>query len=190
MSHYISVFFFPIGDDEIPDNLESWHSAEKLLRVNCDNRERNELRTSVSRNWWHQHAIGLICEYLQISGLEFLKLEIACLDMNEIQAGISAINEFLTSCRHGLPELTPDMEKEGSIWFLRNYFEGNKERKFSTSQVERAYAESCDVPEVKGFADIGYDSLVGFFSFLKSLRASLQECLSQNKKFLYVQPQP
>lgn len=190
MSHSIPVFFFPISDDELPDRLDNWHSAELLLSEKWDNREQNALLTSKSRNWWHQHAISLICRHLQIDGLEFLQREIACLDMKQIQVGVSAIDEFLISCQRGIPELPSEMEKEGSIWFLRNYFEGNKVKMFSASQIEKAHSESCVVHEIKGLADSGYDSLVEFFSFLKSIRATLQECLSQNNKLLYVQPQP
>jgi hypothetical protein len=190
MSHSIPVFFFPISDDEIPARLENWHSAEKLLSDKWDDREQNGLRTSTSRNWWHQHAINLICRHLQIDGLEFLQREIACLDRKQIQVSVSAIDKFLISCQRGIPELPLEMEKAGSIWFLRNYFEGNKVKKFSASQIEKAHTESCVVHEIIARADSGYDLLVEFFSFLKSVRAVLHECLSKNLKFLYVQPQP
>jgi len=62
--------------------------------------------------------------------------------------------------------------------------------KFTTSQIEQAFAESRAVPEIEGFADSGYNTLVEFFSFLKSVRVILQGCLSQNKKLLYFQLQP
>ena len=189
MCYSIPVFFFPISNDELPVELKDWHSAENLLSKKWESREQNGLRTSTSRNWWHQHAISLICKHLQIDGLEFLHKEIICLDAKQMEAGIQALGKLLDSCQSGIPQLTPEMEKEGSIWFLRNYYEGNKDRKFSAKQIEKAYAESRVVAQVNG-ADTGYDSLVDFFSFLKSLRASLQECLSQNRKLLYVQPQP
>ncbi len=189
MSNSIPVFFFPISNDELPVELKDWHSAENLLSSKWENREQNGLRTSTSRNWWHQHVVGLICEHLQIDGLEFLQKEIICLDSKQIETGIIAIGELLDSCQSGIPKLTPEMEKEGSIWFLRNYYEGNKDKQFSANQFEKAYAESSVVVEVNG-AETGYDSLVDFFSFLKSLQASFQECLSQNKKLFYVQPQP
>ena len=190
MSHYLPVFFLPINDDECPENLEGWHSAEELLGDKLSNREQNGLLKSASRNRWHQHAIGLICEHLQINGLDFLQHEIACLDRNRIRVARGAIDKFLTVCQSGIPELTPAMEKEGSIWFLRNYFKGGEEKKFSTSHLKKAFAESRAVLEIEGCADSGYNSLVEFFSFLKSVQAILQECLSQNRKLLYVQPQP
>ena len=189
MSHSIPVFFFSISNDELPVELKDWRSIENLLSSKWENREQNGLRTSTSRNWWHQHAISLICEHLQIEGLEFLQKEIACLDSKQIKIGIIAIGKLLDSCQSGIPKLTSEMEKEGSIWFLRNYHKGNKDKQFSTNQFKKAYAESLAVTEVDG-ADTGYNSLVDFFSFLKSLRVPLQECLSQNRKLLYVQPQP
>jgi len=190
MSHSIPVFFFPISDDELPVQLNSWYSVESLLSEKWENREQNGFRTSTSRNWWHQHAIGLISEHLQIDALDFLQKEIICLDRQQIEASVKAIDKLLTLCQSGIPELAPEMEQEGSIWFLRNYYEGKSKKKFSVSQIEKAYAESRAVSEIEGLTDNGYDLLVGFFSFLKSLRASLQECLSQNRKLLYVQPQP
>ncbi len=189
MSYSIPVFFFPISNDELPVELKDWHSAENLLSKKWESREQNGLRTSTSRNGWHQHAIRLICEYLQIDGLEFLQKEIICLNAKQIKAGVEAMGKLLVSCQSGIPKLTPEMEKTGSIWYLRNYYEGNKSKEFSIAQIEKAYAESHVAIEVNS-ADTGYDSLVDFFSFLKSLQASLQECLSQNKQLLYVQPQP
>ncbi len=189
MSHSVPVFFFPISNDELPVELKDWHSAENLLSEKWESREQNGLRTSTSRNGWHQHAISLICKHLRIEGLEFLQKEIICLDAKQIEAGAKAIGTLLNSCQSGVPQLAPDMEKEGSIWFLRNDYEGNKSKAFSIAQIEKAYSESRVVSEVDS-ADAGYDSLVDFFSFLKSLQASLQECFSQNKQLLYVQPQP
>jgi hypothetical protein len=190
MSHYIPVFFLPIGADECPANLENWHSAEELLAAKWNQREQSGLLKSASRNWWHQHAISLICEHLQIAGLKFLQLEIACLDLNQIQVARSALDQLLSVCQHGIPELPPEIEEEGSIWFLRNYLEGHKHKKFTTGQIEKAFAESRAVVEIEGLTDSGYNTLVEFISFLKSVRAILQACLSQNKKLLYVQPQP
>jgi hypothetical protein len=188
MGHNIPVFFFPISDDELPERLDNWHAAEDLLSEKWDHREQNGLRTSTSRNWWHQHAIGLIGEYLQIDGLDFVQKEIICLNAKQIEVGIQALDQLLYSCRSGIPQLMPEMEKEGSIWYLRNYYEGNKSKAFSVAQIEKAYTESHVALEVNS-ADVGYESLVDFFSFLKSLQASLQECLSKNKQLLYVQPQ-
>jgi hypothetical protein len=190
MSHYIPVFFLPIRDDECPANLENWHSAEELLANKWNQRKQSGLLKSASRNWWHQHAISLICEHLQIGGLQFLQLEITCLDLNQIRVASSAIDQLLSACQHGIPDLPPEIEEEGSIWFLRNYLAVRKAKKFTTDQIEKAFAESRAALEIEGLTDSDYNTLVEFFSFLKSVRAILQACLSQNKKLLYVQPQP
>jgi len=174
----------------MPVELINWQSVENILNEKWENRERNGLRTSTSRNWWYQHAVGLLSEHLQIDDLGFIQKEIVCLDKHDIEAGIKAIDKLLLLCQSGIPELTPEMEKEGSIYILRNYDDGNKSRKFSAAQIQKAYAESRVVSDVSEYSDIGYNALVEIFSFLKSLQASLQECLSQNKKLLYVQPQP
>jgi hypothetical protein len=190
MSYYIPIFFFPANDDEVPLKLESWQTVDKLLSKKWDTRQHSGLRTTASRNWWHQDAVSLICKYLQITGLEFLQREIVCLDIPEIYNGLSAIDSLLDACQHGIPELTPEMENNGSIWSLRNYYEGYEVNKFTRMQIDEAIAEACPTLEIEGFADQGYNALVEFFSFLKTLYATFQECLSQNKKFLWVSPQP
>jgi hypothetical protein len=189
MSHYIPVFFFPISNDELPVELKDWNSVEDLLSSKWENREQNGLRTSTSRNWWLQYATCLISEQLKIDGLDFLQKEIACLDKQQIETSIKAVDKLLAFCKSGFPEFAQEIEEEAAIWYLRNYYEGGKIKKFSVEQIEKAYTESRAVTEVYA-EDDGYNSLVDFFSFLKSLRASLQECLIRNKKLLYVQPQP
>jgi hypothetical protein len=172
MSHYIPVFFLPVSDDELPVELNHWYSVEELLGEKWENREQNGLRTSTSRNWWLQYATSLISEQLKIDGLGFIQKEIACLDKEQIESAINAIDKLLFLCKSGIPELPEEIEKEGIIWYLRYYYEGKEIKRYSVEQIEKAYAESFAAYEVK---DEDKDSLVIFFSFLKSLRACLQE---------------
>jgi len=60
MSHYIPIAFLPVDTDEIPENPNDWISVWELLEKKSGNYEASGLRTSISRNWWHQDAIDLI----------------------------------------------------------------------------------------------------------------------------------
>jgi hypothetical protein len=188
MSHHIPVAFLPISIDEIPENLDDWSSVWELLGEKSENSQTSGLRTSTSRNWWHQHAVGLICKHLHIDELGFVQSEIALLDEKRIQAALYAMDHFFALCQNGIPELAPEMEKEGSIWCLRRYYDEKQNIKsFSTEQIHKAYSESEAVYENQDFVENGYNVLVKFFSFLKSVQATLQECLKLRKNFLYVQ---
>jgi hypothetical protein len=188
MSHYIPVAFLPVSSDEKPENLDDWSSVWKLLEEKSDNYELTGLRTSTSRNWWHQHAIDLICKHLHIDNLNSLQEKITWLNEQQIQAALYAIDQFFALCQNGIPELAPEMEKEGSIWCLRHYYDEKQNVKgFSAEQFNKAYSESDAVYDNTDIAENGYNTLVKFFSFLKSVRATLQECLNLKKNFLYVQ---
>jgi len=117
MSHYIPVFFLSINDDECPKNLGDWHSAVAFLPDKWSDRERNGFLQSASRNWWHQHAIMLICEGLQISGLDFLQYEIACLDQIQIQVANSAIDEVSWLANMAFQNFRQRWKKKGQSGF-------------------------------------------------------------------------
>ena len=137
---------------------------------------------------WHTYARGLISRYLQIDGLHFLQHEIVWLKDEEIQAALYAIDKFLALWENGIPELVPDKEEEGSIWCLRHYYdEKHNVKSFSVEEIRKAYTESKAVYENEDYVENGYGVLVKFFSFLKSVQATLQKCLILKKNFLYVQ---
>lgn len=190
MSHYIPVFYFPVDKYELPTELKDWRSVENLIGERLNKREEYKLWVSTSRNGWFQHALGLICDSLNIEGHEFIQSEIACLDIEEIQLAIKALEELLNSIRDGIPDLGAKIEKEGSILFLRRYYKGNKMKKYSAKDLRRAYNEAKPNNDIEGVPDVGYESIVNFYSFIKSLLASARDCLRQGKCLLYVQPQP
>jgi hypothetical protein len=56
--------------------------------------------------------------------------------------------------------------------------------------MRKQFEESEPRYTVNNFTDIDYQSKVDFYSFIKSLRACVEDCISSNKRMLYVQPQP
>jgi hypothetical protein len=188
MSYFIPIAFLPVDTNEIPENPNDWISIRELLEKKSDDFEASGLRTSSSRNSWHQQAIEIICEHLQIDELSFIQDEIAWLSEEQIQTALHAIEKFFAVCQNGIPQLAPEMEKEPSIWSLRYYYdEKHNVKSFSAEQIRRAFSESEAVYENKDVAEIGYNAVVTFFSFLKAIQATLQECLKLKKYFLYVQ---
>ena len=191
MSNYIPVFFMPIMRDELPESLESWHSAMDLIGNRLENRVEYGLRSSTSRNWWYQHALGLVCNGLSIRGLEFLDVEIVCLDRESLEAASNAVKKVLHEIRNGIPYLGSEIDKVGSIWWLHYYWEEGEYKEYSPESIRRAHDEAEVSYDLRIDTDVGYESVVGFFySFQKSLQASINEALSQAKWLLYVSPQP
>jgi hypothetical protein len=190
MSHRIPVFFLPIKREEVPENLKDWHSAMNVLGEWLERRADYGLRTSTSRNWWYQHALGLICTGLAIEGLEFAEAEIACLDKKELEAATNALSRVLQEIRDGIPHLGPGIDEEGSIWWLHHYWDEGGCKEYSAETMRKAFDESEAAYDIDVDTDVGYESVMGFYSFLKSLQAAVNEALSQDKSLLYVQPQP
>jgi hypothetical protein len=105
MSHHIPVFFLPIEPEQVPKDLHDWHSVLNALGVRLERRTEYGGRTSVSRNWWHQHALGLICKGLAIEGLGFVETEVACLDRKELEIAAAALDRVLDKIKAGIPDL-------------------------------------------------------------------------------------
>lgn len=105
MSHYIPVFFFPVENSQVPKVFAAWEDALPLMKGRLENRRKFGLRESVSRNWWHQHALDLLCKGLQIGGLEFINSEIVCLCDDGLKAASRALDAVLTKSLMASPTL-------------------------------------------------------------------------------------
>ncbi len=190
MGHSIPVFFIPLDRDAIPLGLKDWHSAESILGELWEKRFSVGLRKTVSRNWWHQDALGIICRNFGISGLEFINSEIVCLDSRELEIAAEALDRVLEKIADGIPKLDAADEKNGSIWGLRHYHDKGKIKRFSRERLRQAFVQAQPSYDVDEGGALGYDTVVGFFSFIKTFRAAVGDALSQKKCLLYVQPQP
>ena len=190
MSHYIPVFFFPVGDDEVPSSLDNWHSAEELFSHKYENREESQMREVSSRNWWFQDTLHLICSGLKIEGLDFILKEIVCLDLDQLQQAKAGLDEVLDKISLNIPDLGPEIEEINTIKYLRRSFRKGKYKRYTRRQMRKQFEEAEPKFKVNNFTDIDYQSKVDFYSFIKSLQSCVEECLSSGKKMLYVQPQP
>ena len=190
MSHRIPVFFFPIEPGEVPKDLHDWHSVLNALGMRLERRTEYRVRTSVSRNWWHQHALGLICKGLAIEGLRFVETEVACLGRKELEIAAGALDRVLDEIKAGIPDLGAEINREGSIWWLHHFADEDGYKRYSRETFEKAFDESRPAYDIDVDADVGYESVVSFYSFVKSLRAATNEALNQEKRLLYIQPQP
>ena len=190
MSHYIPVFYFPIERKEIPENRNDWDSAMNILRERLEKRDKYTLWECTSRNWWVQHALLLICQGLGIEGFEFIDTEITYLGNKELETASNALQKVLCEIRNGIPRLGPETDEEGSIWYLRHYRDKGKDKEFSIETMKKAFSESEVIYKIDIFPDTGYKSVVGFYSFIKSLQAAVNEAICQDMSLMYFQIQP
>jgi hypothetical protein len=176
MSHYIPVFFFPVEKSQVLKVFAAWEDALPFMKGRLENRRKFGLRESVSRNWWHQHALDLLCRGLQIGGLEFINSEIVCLCDDGLKAASKALDAVLTKIADGIPNL-------GS--FEHSDIEGLRipEHRSAIGQAKPDY-------EIRVEADWGFEATVGFYSFVKSLREAICEAIAENKCLIYVRIQP
>jgi hypothetical protein len=190
MGHSIPVFYVPLEQDAIPKNLNDWHSAESILGDLWEKRLSVGLRQTVSRNSWHQDALGTICRNLGISGLEFINLEIAALDSEELKIAAKALDKVLEKIADGIPKLDALDEKNGSIWTVRHYNDGKKFRRISREKMKQAFGLAKASYDVDEGGALGFKTVVGFSSYIKTFRAAVDDALNQKKYLLIVQPQP
>jgi hypothetical protein len=187
MGHSIPVFLIPITKDEVPIKLEHWNDAEKLISKKYENKIENKLYSITSRNWWVQHALSLICNDIRITGLEFIMKEIIFISGEELIEAGQAFEKLLKLISNGIPKLKSDSEKEGSIWGLRKYFIKGKEGTYSNRDINSAYIKAIIVPDLH-VSDSGYQSVVDFFSSIKTYHNMVNYCIQNNKGLLIVQP--
>ena len=103
MSHSIPVFFFPIEPEKVPPELDGWESAMDCVSERLKQQEVYGMRISTSRNGWHQHALHLICEGLDISRLEFVDEEVAYLNRTGLEAAAHALDRVMQATKNGVP---------------------------------------------------------------------------------------
>jgi hypothetical protein len=190
MSHSIPVFFFLLDCSEAPSRLESWSDAEQLIGSHYSRQDDQAIWSSVSRNWWHQDAVAKISQKLNIAHLEFTMSEVALLQVDELETAAESLDSLLSSFAGGVPDLGPIDSNDGTLWWLARGIEDNEVIELSSQDVQVAFQEARASRSVDEGSVVGYRSLVGFFSFLKSLRQALGEAMDGRKCLLYVRPQP
>jgi hypothetical protein len=182
MSHWISVFFFPVEKSELPKELESWQSIEPILSSRWEKRAEFGIRSTTSRNWWHQDALDQICKGLGIVGLEFILSEVACLCEQELEIASVALERIARQIAHGLPPLGEHEVESGAVWWMRQYQ--------SDGSFKEAFEKARPTYDASVSKDVGFEATVAFCSFVKSLQQTAIEAIEQDKCLLYIQPQP
>jgi hypothetical protein len=183
MSHYIPVFYFPIERAELPDNLDDSESALDLIATRWESPAESRLRSTTSRNWWHQQVLLELSNGLAVEGLEFVTSQVTCLDATELVRADQALGTLLETIGHGIPDLGEHEPEHGGLWWIRQYT-GNDE---AFAAVLHTAQPSLDASSSK---DGGLEAVEAFCSFVKSLREAMGDALAQGKCLLYVQLQP
>lgn len=184
MGHYIPVFFVPIEKVQLPEELPNWHSALRILNEFAG-AGRPAVRQSTSRNWWHQYALRILCQAFGIQGLEFLQSEIACICDRELAAAAQALDIVMDKTANGIPFLGASAEENAAIRGLRDDL-----AQVSLDELAIAISQVRPLRKVDPPVDSGFEAGIGFFAFIKSLRAAIGEAIDEKKCLLYVQPQP
>lgn len=99
-----------------------------------------------------------------------------------------AIDEVLDRIESGLPDLGNDIEEHKSnlLFYERYYYENGEKKKYTHSQIKQALNEAEVRYEIMNYSDIDFQSKVDFYSFIKSLWASIDYCRSSNVRMLYI----
>jgi hypothetical protein len=190
MGHTIPVIFFPIETDRIPFKLETWHDAEGLLNEQVQSFPRDSYWVSSSRNWWHQDASLKVSERLDIHGLEFMQDEVVCLCSDDLSEALSGLDKLLQIYSYGVPDLGIIDQGDGTLHFLTHDIRNRQAVEFSDKEFRKAFIEAEPTNDVDEGSVIGYKALIGYFSFLKSLRQAIQVAIHKGTCLLYVMPQP
>ena len=189
MSHSIPVFLIPISLKEVPSTVEHWNDAEGLINQRYTNKDKFPLYSITSRNWWVQHAISLICRDLGITGLDFILSEIVVISEEELRGINHSFTKLIEKINTGIPKLSSNSEKEGSIWGLRYEIKNGKEVLFTKNEISNAFLQSNIMHQIY-VSDSGYQSVVDFFSSVKIYHKVIEYCIKNNECLLIVQPQP
>lgn len=84
-------------------NLDDWQPAMRNVGDRLESRDEYGVRTDISRNRWHQHAVGLMCQGPTIEGLGFAESEISCLDREVLDSAAIALGRVVQETRDGMP---------------------------------------------------------------------------------------
>ena len=182
--------FFPVLNSSLPARLESWLDVADLMNEYYKNPQESGFRSISSRNWAYQDALQQLCQSLEISGLQFLYSEVICLGVSDLQSDLSALDEILLSISDGFPTVAKNTEENNSLWWLQRDVVNGVTVEIPEDDIRKAFRAAKAEHDVSPKKDVGYEALVGFFSFIKSLREAINEAIQNEMNLLYVIPQP
>jgi hypothetical protein len=182
VSDYFPVFFAPLGESEIPTNMElvDLHIAICTEQIPVGSRSR--MRCVVSRNWWLQDMTSRISQELKIGGLAFnfptdgrgyIVTRLAFLQRPEIIDALSGLDRLIDVCRRG-PPVFPILYGEGDAYI-----------NVTSAQYREGLFEAAEPSASIKAPDFGDGELPAFYSYLKTLRASLADAREAALPFFY-----
>ena len=179
MGHNIPTFFFPVHKDDLKGSELSEEFVQELLGNKYDSRFDEGIREVSSRSWWYQETTLELAKLLDISGLKFLSEELLLLDYLGLSQASNSLAQLTSEISSTIPIFSEHVQEE---------YSGIKElRKVDCSL---AYEQSSPAYEVNPSVDSGFEAVVGFYSFLKSLRAAIDSALENDQYLIYYRPQP
>lgn len=171
----IPIFFFPVDCTEINLIPAEAHVMEEMIVNRTESPEVSGLRQAASRNWWHLVVVRNLCSHADLKGLNFLDHTIAKLDSEALRQAGSSLDAILELCATRFKSV---QTADPDILMLLE------------SENDGAFEASSEIHDVTPRADLGFEAALGFYSFLKSLRAGINEALSAGQCLIYYRPEP
>jgi len=172
MSHLIPVIFFPVAEAEVPTRLETWDDVAALVGRKLDTAPHSGYRQAASRNWWHLNALWRLSMALTGADLGFLMDEVSCLGPETLTRASHSIERVLLMAQGRIPNL--GAYEHTDLALLRQ------------PGAEAAVSAAVAEPLVES-RDSGSGAAIAFYSFVKSLLAAIDECLSTGSRLMYIQ---
>ena len=179
MGHNIPTFFFPVNEKDLNGSDLTEDFVQNLLGVKFESRYDEGIREVTSRNWWYQETVLELAKRLKISGLEFLSQELIVLEKPKLSHTIVSLNQLLSKISGSIPVFSDQQNEEyAGIAELRSV------------DCSLAFQRSTPDIVINPSVDSGFEAVVGFYSFLKSIIAAINNALERDLLLIYYRPQP
>lgn len=178
----VRCFFVPVTREDAPQNLDA---ARSVVGDRYDRKEETGLRTSVSRNGWHLASLTDAAAAKGSTALNFLKEDLALLDLRETAEALGVLAEVLADAAQGLEALATTASEAASETLLAISLDQDPAELETRGLMRVAYREAAPSYSVEWTGDAGYGALDGYFAFLKSLAACLLESLQRGHLLLF-----
>ena len=179
MGHNIPTFFFPVNTTVLKDIDVTEDFVQHYLGEKFESRHEEGIREVTSRNWWYQDTVLELVKRLNISGLEFLSDELIILDKTRLSKANASLDQLISKISDSIPVFS-DQEHEEHIGII----------KLSREDVLFAFQKANPDFVINPPVDSGFEAVVGFYSFLKSMHAAINNALERDLLLVYYRSQP
>ena len=179
MGHNIPTFFFPVNEKDLNGSDLTEDIVQNLLGDKFESRYDEGIREVTSRNWWYQEMVLELAKSLKISGLEFLSEELLVLDKPKLLQTFGSLDQLLSKISSSIPVFSEQQNEEyAGIAELRSV------------DCSLAFQRSTPDIVINPSVDSGFEAVEGFYSFLKSIIAAINNALERDFLLIYYRPQP